>query len=259
MLEISAAELLQAWGRVWWPFLRIGSAFAVLPLLGYPLIPIQVRVLLAFLIAVLAAPLLPAMPAVDPLSLNAVLLSLEQIFLGAMMALFPVCLIQVLVMAGELLSMQMGLSMARMNDPVNGLAIPVLGSFFSNMGLLLYASMNGHLVMLEVLVESFRVWTVGSGPFNVDSSSVIQLFSWLLAAALMLSLPAMVAMYLVNFTFGVLSRVAPSLNIFVLGFPMALLCGLFCILLIISGLPDRFADLAHSIFLSARGYYGGEG
>lgn len=257
MLELSAAELLQAWGRVWWPFLRIGSAFAVLPLLGYPLIPIQVRVLLALLIAMLAAPLLPAMPAVDPLSLHAILLSLEQIFLGAMMALFPVCLIQVLVLVGELLSMQMGLSMARMNDPVNGLAIPVLGSFFSNLGLLLYASMNGHLVMLEVLIESFRIWQVGSGPFAVDATSLIQLFAWMLAAALMLSLPAMVAMYLVNFTFGVLSRVAPSLNIFVLGFPMALLCGLFCILLTISGLPDRFAELAQDIFLSVRGYYGG--
>ncbi|MCP2006028.1 FliR family flagellar biosynthesis protein [Buttiauxella ferragutiae ATCC 51602] len=257
MLEITAAELLQAYGRVWWPFLRIGSAFAVLPLLGYPLIPIQVRVMLALLIAVLAAPMLPAMPAVDPLSLHAVFLSIEQIVLGAMMALFPVCLIQVLVLVGELLSMQMGLSMARMNDPVNGLAIPVLGSFFSNMGLLLYASMNGHLVMLEILVESFRIWTVGDGLFNVNSSNLIQLFSWVLAASLMLSLPAMVAMYLVNLTFGVLSRVAPSLNIFVLGFPMALVCGLFCILLTISGLPDRFADLAQDIFLSARGYYGG--
>lgn len=257
MIEISAAELLQVWGRIWWPFLRIGSAFAVLPLLGYSLIPIPVRVLLALLIAMLAAPLLPVMPAIDPLSLRAVLLSIEQIFLGAMMALFPVCLINVLVLVGELLSMQMGLSMARTNDPINGLAIPVLGTFFSNLGLLLYASMNGHLVMLEVLVESFRVWEVGAGPFAVDSTSLLQLFSWLLAAALMLSLPAMVAMYLVNFTFGVLSRVAPSLNIFVLGFPMALLCGLFCILLTLSGLPDRFAELAQDIFLSVRGYYGG--
>lgn len=259
MLEISASELLQVWGHVWWPFLRIGSAFAVLPLLGYPLIPAQVRVLLALLIAMLAAPLLPPMPAVDPLSLRAILLSLEQIFLGAMMALFPVCLINVMVLVGELLSMQMGLSMARMNDPINGLAIPVLGSFFSNIGLLIYASMNGHLVMLEVLVESFSVWKVGQGPFAVDSGSLIQLFAWLLAAALMLSLPAMVAMYLVNFTFGVLSRVAPSLNIFVLGFPMALLCGLFCILLTISGLPDRFAGLAQDIFLAVRAYYGGGG
>jgi len=259
MLEISAAELLQTCGRVWWPFLRIGSAFAVLPLLGYPLIPIQGRILLALLLAILAAPLLPAMPAVDPLSLHAIFLSLEQIFLGTMMALFPVCLIQVLVLTGELLSMQMGLSMARMNDPINGLAIPVLGSFFSNMGLLLYASMNGHLVMLEVLVESFRVWHVGAGLFEVNAASLIQLFSWLMAAALMLSLPAMIAMYLVNFTFGVLSRVAPSLNIFVLGFPMALICGLFCILLTISGLPDRFASLAQDIFLSVRSYYGGKG
>jgi flagellar biosynthetic protein FliR len=106
-------------------------------------------------------------------------------------------------------------------------------------------------------VESFRIWEVGRGLFAVDSASLIQLFSWMLAAGLMLSMPAMVAMYLVNFTFGVLSKVAPSLNIFVLGFPMALLCGLFCILLTISGLPDRFADLAHGIFLAVRGYAGG--
>ncbi|WP_310598472.1 flagellar biosynthetic protein FliR [Aeromonas aquatica] len=257
MVDISAAELLEVWGRVWWPFLRLSGAFAVLPLLGYPLIPVQVRVLLALLIALVAAPLLPSMPLVDPLSPHAILLSLEQLILGSMMALFPVCLIQVLVLVGELLSMQMGLSMARMNDPVNGLAIPVLGSFFSTLGLLLYASMNGHLVMLEMLVESFRIWEVGRGLFAVDSASLIQLFSWMLAAGLMLSMPAMVAMYLVNFTFGVLSKVAPSLNIFVLGFPMALLCGLFCILLTISGLPDRFADLAHGIFLAVRGYAGG--
>lgn len=257
MLDISTTELLQMWGRVWWPFLRIGSAFAVLPLLGYPLIPVQVRVLLALLIAMVAAPLLPAAPAINPLSLHALLVSLEQIFLGAMMALFPVCLIQVLVLAGDLLSMQMGLSMARMNDPINGLAIPVLGSFFSNLVLLLYASMNGHLVMLEVLVESFKVWEVGRGLFAVDATSLIQLFAWMLAAALVLSLPAMVTMFLVNFTFGVLSKVAPSLNIFALGFPMAMLCGLFCLLLMLSGLPDRFAGLAQDIFIAARSYQEG--
>ncbi|MHA1066717.1 flagellar biosynthetic protein FliR [Enterobacter ludwigii] len=258
MLDISSAELLQTFGRIWWPFLRIGSAFAVLPLLGYALFPVQVRVMLALLISVLAAPLLPVMPAVDPLSLHAVLLCMEQVFLGTMMALFPVCLIQVMVLVGELLSMQMGLSMARMNDPVNGLSVPVLGSFFSNIGLLLYASMNGHLVMLEVLIESFKVWEVGSGIYKLNASKLIPLFSWLIAASLMLSLPAMIAMYLVNFTFGILSRVAPSLNIFVLGFPMALICGFICILLTLSGLPERFASLAHDIFLGVRSYYGGK-
>lgn len=252
MFELTAAELLAGFGKLWWPFLRIGGAFMMLPILGYPLLPIRVRLLLALMVAFLASGLMPAMPVVDPFSIGAILFSLEQIMLGAMLSIFPICLIQVLVIVGELLSMQMGLSMARMNDPINGMAVPILASFYSTLALLLYLSLDGHLILLEFFIESFHVLPVGNGLLQLNWSYLINAFSWLLSSGLLLSLPAMFAMYLVNFIFGVLSKVAPSLNIFALGFPMAMLCGLFCILITFSGLPKNFIILTQQSLTNMR-------
>lgn len=239
---LSGAEMTALLGRLWWPFLRYSALLWVMPLFGDLLTTPQVRILLALLLAAITAPLLSSMPAVEPFSLAALILTLEQIIAGLLLGLMVQILFTALTMLGQILSMQMGLAMAVMNDPVNGQSVPLLGQLMLILGALLFLSLDGHLVALDVMVESFLAWQPGSSLFELSLDRILTLFGWLFGAALVLAMPAVVAMLLVNITFGVINRSAPTLNIFSLGFPVGLLMGMVCLLLSVSGVPGRFNE-----------------
>ncbi|QIZ76818.1 flagellar biosynthetic protein FliR [Ferrimonas lipolytica] len=243
MLELSVAQI-SAWiGLIWWPFCRIMGLFVVMPMMSSKHILIRVKLLLSLTIAVIAAPLMPQMPLVEAASVSAVLLSAEQVLLGVLMG-FPLFLcLNILSVLGGILSMQMGLMMAIMNDPANGSSHALLGQWLILYGTLLFIGMDGPNVALQSLVMSFHSWPVGKGIFDFPLYELALQFSWLMAAALLTALPAVVAMLLVNLTFGVMNRAASSFNIFALGFPMAMLMGIGCLALLQQLLPMRYGDL----------------
>jgi flagellar biosynthetic protein FliR len=134
------------------------------------------------------------------------------------------------VVAGQIIAMNMGLGFASLNDPANGVVVTVLSQFYLTLATLLFLSVNGHLIILELLIQSFQTWPIGS--FVVNSGQifeVIKLGGWMFAGALVLSLPVVTAILIVNIAFGVMSRSAPQMNIFAVGFPITLLFGLFII------------------------------
>lgn len=141
--------------------------------------------------------------------------------------------------------MQMGLGMAIMNDPVNGMSVAILGRLFLIFSTLLFLSLEGHLIVIDVLIQSFTLWPVGSGLTSASLKGVINIFGWMFASALALALPAIVSMLLANISFGVMNRAAPSLNVYALGFPMTMLLGLFSVLISISGVPGRYTILVN--------------
>ncbi len=241
--QLSAAELVSWLGLWWWPFVRLSAAFWMMPLLGDYRVTLQLRLLLAFLLSLLVAPMLGRAPVVDPFSLPALVMTVEQILFGLLFGFCAQTLFWLLGMAGHLLSQQMGLAMAVMNDPVHGENEPIVGEFLSILCSLLFLGLNGHLVVLELLVRSLRQWPPGSSLLTLDLSIVWQLIHWSFAGAMTLAFPAMIAMLLVNLTFGVMNRSAPSFNIFSLGFPMSMLVGLYALLLTLSGISGRYLDL----------------
>ncbi|PSW03514.1 flagellar biosynthetic protein FliR [Photobacterium lipolyticum] len=243
MLDVSAAQLTAWLGQIWWPFFRLGAAMLMMPVFGGSTIPVQVRVGLAFCISLLAAPLMPPMPSVDPLSLDALILGAQQMIIGGIMGLMLELLFAVFTTMGQILSMQMGLGMAMSNDPINGVSIPTLGKYYQLYILLLFLALDGHLVALDVVVQSFKVWPVGEMPSQDALYSVVMRLGWLIAAAFLLALPAVCAMLLVNGAFGMMNRAAPQLNVFALGFPMTMLLGLMCLLITTSSIPENFTRL----------------
>ncbi|MGL5326120.1 MAG: lateral flagellar biosynthetic protein LfiR, partial [Aeromonas sp.] len=117
LLSLSAADLTAWLGQWWWPFIRIGMAFWVMPVFGDTRVPAQVRLMLAFIISLLLAPMMKDMPVVDPFSAGALVLAVEQLLFGLLFGLCVQLLYMVMTTAGQILSMQMGLAMAVMNDP----------------------------------------------------------------------------------------------------------------------------------------------
>ena len=155
--------------------------------------------------------------------------------------------------------MQMGLGMAIMNDPVNGMSVAILGRLFLIFSTLLFLSLEGHLIVIDVLIQSFTLWPVGSGLASASLKGVINIFGWMFASALALALPAIVSMLLANISFGVMNRAAPSLNVYALGFPMTMLLGLFSVLISISGVPSRYTILVNDTLRFLNQYMTGGG
>ncbi|MDW1913170.1 flagellar biosynthetic protein FliR, partial [Vibrio sp. 707] len=183
-MAITFADLSAILGQLWWPFFRVGAVFLSMPFFGDALIPIWVRSLLALSIVVITAPLMPTMPTVELFSLTSLFLAFEQAIWGLMFGLILHMLFNVFTMLGQTISLQMGLGMAMMNDPVNGLSVAILGRIFLIFSTLLFLSLEGHLLVIDIVIQSFVVWPVGSGITALSLQGVINVFGWMFAASL---------------------------------------------------------------------------
>ena len=227
MLELTNAQIGGWLGQFLLPLFRIASMLMVMPVIGTQLVPVRVRLYLALAICVVLAPTLPPMPQVDSVSLQSMLLVGEQVLIGVMFGFMLQLYFHLFTVAGQIIAVQMGLGFASMVDPSNGVSVPVLGQFLLMLVTLLFLAMNGHLVVLEVLAESFVTLPVGEGLLLDHYWSIVGKLSWVVAAGLLISLPIVTALLVVNLAFGVMTRAAPQLNIFSIGFPLTLVLGLF--------------------------------
>lgn len=230
MIELTD-QMIGAWvSHFLWPFFRLSAFFILVPVLGARLIPVRIRLGLAFIITVALYPLLPDMPIIEALDLATFIIILEQILIGTTLGFLVFIMMQIFILAGQTISMQMGLGFASMVDPANGVSVAVLSQWYQVLVTLVYLAVNGHLITLQVVLDSFATFPVGQGLFTLDSWLRLAEFGgWLFRASLMLALPAITALLLVNLMFGVMTRAAPQLNVFALGFPISMLAGLVII------------------------------
>ena len=227
MLELSN-EQIGAWvGSFLLPLFRIASLLMVMPIIGTQLVPVRVRLYLAMAIALVLVPTLPPMPVIDALTVRSLMLIAQEVLIGVMLGFTLQLFFHLFSVAGQIIAVQMGLGFASMVDPSNGVSVPVLGQFLLMLVTLLFLAMNGHLVVLEVLAESFVTLPVGEGLLLDHYWSIAGKLSWVVAAGLLISLPIVTALLVVNLAFGVMTRAAPQLNIFSIGFPLTLVLGLF--------------------------------
>jgi len=252
-LVLSEAELAAWLGAFLWPLFRIGGFLMAAPVLGSDFVPVRVRLILSVILALVVAPLVGPLPAVEALSLEAGLIVLQQVLIGAALGFFLQIVFHLFVLAGQMIAMQMGLGFASMVDPATGVNTAILGTVYFMVAMLLFISFNGHLIMISVLTDSFLVLPVGTEGFARGVyMTVVTTIGWAFANALVLALPAVTALLLTNFAFGVMTRAAPQMNMFALGFPSALMLGLFVVWLVISSTGDAMSALFNEAFLVMR-------
>ena len=250
---LTSAEITAWIGQLLWPMFRITSALWMLPIFGGKGVPKHTRLALAGALTFLIAPQLNNMPVVDPLSPMGIMVTLEQLVIGLSFAFIIKLLFTVFTLAGQMMSMQMGLSMAVMNDPSSG-STPVLGSWLQTLVFLLFLSMEGHLVLIRVLLESFHTLPIGSGLFVNDFLDIALMGTWMFSGALLIAMPSIFSMLLVNLCFGVMSRAASQLNIFALGFPMTMMFGMITLFLVLINIPTVFSDMTEMALMALRSY-----
>ena len=228
MISITTAELNTLLAAFLWPLSRILALVATAPLLGNPSVPVRVKLGLAVMITVLVMPLVEkSLPQIDPASGVGFAILLQQILIGIAMGLVMRIVFVAVEMAGELIGLQMGLGFAVFFDPQNSGQIDIVGRFLGVIASLAFLAIDGHLIMIALISQSFSTLPIGlEGMTNATFTTLANWGSEIFKSGLQLSLPVLTALLITNLALGVLTRVAPQLNIFAVGFPLTLSIGL---------------------------------
>jgi len=227
-----------------WPLARVSSLLMVMAVFGSRLAPANIRIGLALAITLLIAPLLPAMPPIELFSVASFLVLAQQLLIGIALGLMTQLLMESFIMAGQVIAMQTSLGFATLVDPMNGQSAPVVGQFYMMLATLVFLALDGHLVMLRLVILSFDTLPVSTRGLSITSlRSLAGFVAVMYQAALVMSLSAIVALLLINFAFGVMTRAAPQLNIFSIGFAVSMMSGLLILWLTIGGFLGHFDTL----------------
>lgn len=256
MITFTSAQL-DAWiVAFFFPLARILGLIAAAPPFSNASIPRRSKLMLGLAISLALVPALPPMPAVSPASGAGLMMIAQQMVIGTAMGFAMRLTIAAIDYAGEVIGLQMGLGFATFYDPDNASQTPVVSNFLSLLGLLVLFSINGHLMMLATLAESFKAIPIG-GPFvAADSwSNFAHAGAVIFSSGLMLALPIVSALLITNVALGVLTRAAPQLNIFAIGFPLTLIAGFVVLILSLSYLATPLTELFEHGLRSMLGYF----
>ena len=249
-MVITGAEVTALVGSYMWPLFRIGGLIMSAPLFGSKPVPSRIRLGITLAITMVVVPLVnPAVPAVDALSPSGVLIVIQQILIGVMMGFAFQLVISAIITGGQVVALQMGLGFSLMVDPQNGAQAPVLSQLYVLMVLLVFLGLDGHLVMIEILTDSFIYMPISEKGLVPDN--LWQLVSWgslIFSGAVGIALPAIASLLIVNMSFGVMTRAAPQLNIFAIGFPITMMMGFAVILLTLPSVVPNSNAMFNQIY-----------
>jgi flagellar biosynthetic protein FliR len=245
MIDVSTAQL-DAWiGALMFPLGRLLGLFSSAPVFSNRGVSVRVRLAIGMGVAIAVLPVMPPMPQVPPGSGLGLAIFAQQIFIGIAIGFVMRIVFAAVDMAGALIGMQMGLSFAIFFDPDAGGQTAVLSDFLNLLATLIFLAINGHLLMVDILVRSFE-WlpvstaVVDAGGWGFLARAGVTVFS----AGLLLSLPIIAILLIANIALGVLTRAAPQLNLFAVGFPITLTAGFIGVLLVMT----NFAPVLQSLF-----------
>lgn len=242
-------------GALWWPFCRIMALLSTAPVIGEGQVPLPVRALLSVVLSFLMLPLTGSNPYTmpDPFSLHGVVAMAEQALIGAAMGLALQFATAAIAMLGYLASSQIGFSMAQMNDPINGQTSDVVSSLLALVAMMVFFAIEGHVLLATIVGQSFKAWPIGGGYAPLMLHTIAVNLGWVFAAALLLALPIVFSTMVVQMGFGFLNRVAPSLNLFSLGFSLVTIFGLLMLVQLVRFIPEHYIALTNQVLEMLQG------
>jgi flagellar biosynthesis protein FliR len=255
-VTVSTAQIVALVGAWMWPFVRIGATLMSAPLFNAQAIPKRIRLILALALTAVIAPTVPmhALPA--PFSGAGLLIVGQEMLIGLAMGFALQMTFDALVIAGQTISMSMGLGFAFLLDSQRGVQVPVLSQMFLMLATLTFLALNGHLALIDALAASFKTLPVGAALGRDGLWQLVGFASTAFAGALQVALPAAVSLVVVNLAFGVMSRAAPTLNLFAVGFPATMALGFVILLWTLPNVQSNFIALLSSAFALLRGLVG---
>lgn len=237
-MELFVADLVERFYTALWPFLRIGAMLLAVPILSIDAVSVRIRIFLTLLLTLLIYPLVD-WPFIDPISAEGLREIFNQLLIGIAMGFFLQIVAAAVIVGGQAISNSMGLAMATMVDPGMG-NVPLISQFLNILATLIFLGVGGHMLVVGILLKSFETYPVGIA--FIGQSTFGDLIEWsamIFIGGVLIALPIMVALLLVNIGVGVITRAAPSLNIFAVGFPVFFLTGYAVLILSLAGIGSR--------------------
>ncbi|HEB55056.1 MAG TPA: flagellar biosynthetic protein FliR [Gammaproteobacteria bacterium] len=257
-MHFSSTEITALLGTWLWPFFRIGGMVMAAPVFGARSVPTRAKLIITLALTLIIAPLLPPVPAIDVFSPLSFLLIAQQILIGVVIGFAVQLAFSAVITGGQVIAMQMGLGFSLMVDPQNGTQAPVLSQFYVLFAILIYLALNGHLVLIHVLLDSFTLIPIG--PDGLQVGEFRKLADWggnIFAGGLSIALPAIASLLVVNIAFGIMTRAAPQMNIFAIGFPITMILGFTLIWITLPGIMSRTSSLFDDTYELLRQLLGG--
>ncbi|OHC69103.1 MAG: flagellar biosynthetic protein FliR [Rhodocyclales bacterium GWA2_65_20] len=232
MITVTSAQL-DAWLAAFiFPLARVLGLIAAAPIFNNAALPERIKLVAGLVITLAIIPALPPMPDVPAGSWAGLAILVQQMLIGIVLGFSQRIVFAAVDVAGQLIGLQMGLSFAVFYDPTNSSQTAVVSNFLGLLGMLIFLALNGHLLMLSLLAQSFTLLPVSSVPFAAKGYAVV--LAWattMFVAGVLLSLPLLAALLIANIAMGVLARVAPQLNLFAVGFPVTIVAGFMVIMI----------------------------
>lgn len=239
-------------GRLWWPALRISGFVIAAPIAGEATIAPRVKIVFTLALTMLLAPLAGAPGDLSIFTAAGALTAVQELTIGVSIGLVVALAFEALTLAGQTVSMTMGLGFANLIDPQRGANTTVVGQTFTVFATLAYLAVDGHLVLLATLAHSFETLPIGgSGAGRDFLESVLVWGGRVFEAGLLIALPAVIALVIVNLALGVVTRAAPQLNLWGVGFPLTLTAGFLILYAGFDGVMAGISSLLHSALAAA--------
>jgi flagellar biosynthesis protein FliR len=243
-MKFTSTEIIAWISGYMWPFTRIAAMVSVVPIFGTQTVPKRIRLGIAVVLTLVIAPLVPPIGNIQPFSIGGVIVTVQQLLIGLAMGFAVRLVFSALEYAGNSIAMLMGLGFAEMMDPQSGVDVPMISQFFTIIASLLFLTFDGHLVLVQVMAESFHTLPVSMSGLSKNGLWQLVLWaSWVFSGAVLIALPAVASLLIVNMAFGVMTRAAPQLNIFAVGFPLTLGLGFIVVMLTLPSLVPKFSRL----------------
>lgn len=243
MINVTSAQLYIWIASFIWPLTRVLGLLSVAPPFGSASVPMLVKLLLGVMVSLVIAPSVPLPASLDPTSMVGLMILAQQFIIGAAMGFAVRLVFAAVEMAGELISTTMGLGFAVFFDPQSQGRTSALSQMLSLLATLVFLSINGHLILLAVMADSFTALPITAAPVTAEGFHFLALSSAkIFSMGLQLSLPILVALLITNMALGVLTRAAPQLNLFGIGFPITMIAGF---MLVAICLPYMLTPLQH--------------
>ncbi|MDB9843063.1 flagellar biosynthetic protein FliR [Porticoccaceae bacterium] len=230
-----------------WPMIRISAFLLTSPFFSIQAVTVRIRVLLAVLLTWMVYPL-TNWPVIDPFTAIGLREIFMQVFVGVLLGTLLQVVNSALIVGGQAISASMGLSMANMVDPNMG-NVPVIAQFLVICSTLVFLGLGGHVLVISLLLESFKLLPIGE---IIEAKPLLLLtIEWsamIFLGGLLLALPIMTSLLLINIGLGVITRAAPALNIFAVGFPAMILAGMILLAMSMSSIGFRIQWLWQEAF-----------
>lgn len=249
MISLTDAQLNGWLISFLWPLTRILGLLMLAPVFGHVSVPQRVKIGLGVFIALIVAPTLPPMPEVGLGSWQGLLILVQQFLIGMAIGFVMRVIFAAVEAAGEIIGLQMGLGFASFFDPQSAGQTLVIAQFFNLLATLLVLAVNAHLLLLGILADSFRSLPISAEPLAAAGFfSVASYGATVFAVGLQLALPLVAILLMTNLALGILTRSAPQLNIFAIGFPITLGVGLIALDVTLPYLAPQFARVLQNGF-----------